>query len=354
MQLKRTGILICFVVICKMFAGAQDPVFSQYYASALNLNPAMTGVFNGQYRVSLNYRDQWSSVLNSVPFRTISAAADFRVHVVNDDFFTIGLKAIRDEVGIGHFNQSMGHLSTGFMKRLASPKYRKGDQFLVAGMQLGFGQNSVEWGKLWFGRQFDIANQSIDYSIPTGEPGIVESVGRTGFYLDLNIGAMWYMVYDEHTSIYAGFAFNHINSPNISFFEEDHEALYRRYVFHTGGEIKLTNELSILPAALITIQGPAFQMNTGANFRYTHKDWRELAIRAGVWNRLSSRYEGFNLDAIIFTSIFELETWNLGISYDVTTSALARSNQSRGAFEISLVYIYPDTYRRNPVRCPKF
>src|SRR5210317_930461 len=121
MRLAKVGLIIFFGVCIRFFGHAQDPVYSQFYASALDLNPALTGVFNGQYRVSLNYRDQWSSVLNSVPFQTTSAATDFRIHVVNDDFFTIGLKAIRDQVGVGHFNQSLGHLSTGFMKRLASP-----------------------------------------------------------------------------------------------------------------------------------------------------------------------------------------------------------------------------------------
>ena len=354
MKITRLLALIVFILVCRFSGMAQDPQYSQFYASALDLNPALTGVFNGQYRVALNYRDQWSSILNSVPFRTISAGTDFRINVVNDDFFTIGLKALRDEVGIGNFNQTTGHLSTGYMKRLSSPKYRKGDQFIIAGMQLGFGQNSVEWSELWFGRQFDLSNQTIDYTIPHGENGIIESIGRTKFYLDMNLGVLWYFVYDEHTSVYAGLAINHINAPNISFLENSDNELYRKYIFHAGGEIKLTRELSILPAALFTFQGPSFQMNTGANFRYTHRDWRELAIRAGVWNRVSKKYEGLNFDALIFTTIFELETWNLGVSYDVTTSLLSRANQSRGAFELSLVYIFPDTYRRNPVRCPKF
>ncbi|MFM8373256.1 MAG: type IX secretion system membrane protein PorP/SprF, partial [Bacteroidota bacterium] len=42
---------------------AQDPRFSQYYASPWNLNPAMTGLFNGSWRITGNYRDQWGSFL---------------------------------------------------------------------------------------------------------------------------------------------------------------------------------------------------------------------------------------------------------------------------------------------------
>ncbi|HOA38555.1 MAG TPA: type IX secretion system membrane protein PorP/SprF, partial [Flavihumibacter sp.] len=35
---------------------AQDPHFSQFFASPLTLNPAYTGKFNGTVRVSGNYR----------------------------------------------------------------------------------------------------------------------------------------------------------------------------------------------------------------------------------------------------------------------------------------------------------
>lgn len=36
----------------------QDPVFSQYYASPLQINPAFTGLTNGP-RFGVNYRNQW-------------------------------------------------------------------------------------------------------------------------------------------------------------------------------------------------------------------------------------------------------------------------------------------------------
>ena len=34
---------------------AQDPNFSQFFASPLTLNPAMTGLFDGTFRVAGNY-----------------------------------------------------------------------------------------------------------------------------------------------------------------------------------------------------------------------------------------------------------------------------------------------------------
>ena len=57
---------------------AQDPRFAQFYAAPDQLNPALNVVYNGQMRFILNYRDQWSSVLNDVPFRTVAAHYDYR------------------------------------------------------------------------------------------------------------------------------------------------------------------------------------------------------------------------------------------------------------------------------------
>ena len=53
---------------------AQDIHFSQFNNSPLNLNPAQTGLFNGDWRFVGNLRNQWSSV--PVPYRTFSLSTD--------------------------------------------------------------------------------------------------------------------------------------------------------------------------------------------------------------------------------------------------------------------------------------
>lgn len=51
-----------------------DPHFSQYYAYPLYLNPALTGIINGDYRATAIYRNQWSSI--DKPFSTTGVSAD--------------------------------------------------------------------------------------------------------------------------------------------------------------------------------------------------------------------------------------------------------------------------------------
>src|SRR5687767_6335292 len=52
-----------------------DPHFSQYYVYPSWLNPALTGAFDGTYRVSGIYRNQWGNV--SVPYQTPGVSVDF-------------------------------------------------------------------------------------------------------------------------------------------------------------------------------------------------------------------------------------------------------------------------------------
>ena len=63
--LKKLLLTVLIVVSIGIFAdvNAQDPHFSQFYASPLLLNPALTGAFPGNVRASGSYREQWPSIM---------------------------------------------------------------------------------------------------------------------------------------------------------------------------------------------------------------------------------------------------------------------------------------------------
>ena len=74
----RLAYLQIFVLFCFVneVVFAQDIHFSQFANSPLNLNPAQTGLFNGDYRIMANQRSQWSAV--PIPYSTFSLGADMR------------------------------------------------------------------------------------------------------------------------------------------------------------------------------------------------------------------------------------------------------------------------------------
>lgn len=356
--MKNTFILsIILIFTCQLAvvedAQAQDPRFSQFYAAPSQLNPAMTGVFEGRWRFHANYRDQWSSILESKPFRSVAAGFDMKYNVIGRDFVGFGISAVQDQGGTSNFNINRGHLSVAYMKQVGGGRYRTDDQYLIAGGSFGFGQHSID-NRIWFSEEFNSTTGRPDpENIGSGELFEMDGVLQSDVYLDFNAGLMYYALFGDNTSIYVGGAMNHLNVPNVSLLAGGKEELYTRWIGHAGGEIPLNNELSIMPALQFMGQGPSFEGTFGANFRYSNRDWYELAIRAGLWSRLVNTPSGQSMDALIFAFILEMERWNFGLSYDATTSNLNIANNSRGAFEMSLIYTHP-AKNRIKVNCPKF
>src|SRR4051812_45005783 len=72
----RKSILFPLLSLCS-FLHAQDIHFSQFNASPINLNPALAGVFDGDYRFAGNYRNQWLAI--PVPYKTYSLSTDMKL-----------------------------------------------------------------------------------------------------------------------------------------------------------------------------------------------------------------------------------------------------------------------------------
>jgi type IX secretion system PorP/SprF family membrane protein len=373
---RNKQIIIAFMLCISVFGsafGQVDPLFSQFYLSPMNLNPAMMGVYQGQWRFNANYRQQWTDVFATTPVRTIHASADMRFNIVDQDYLAVGVNAIKDEAGGDSKLQSTkGNFGLSYMKQLGSKSYRSGaDQFLIFGGQIGTGQQTLTNGSLWFDRQYDSTNYSINRNAASGE-----FEPKSNMYMDINAGLMYYALWAENKSFYVGAAMQHINRPSVTFFGGGLGYIYRRLTFHAGGEIPFGDELSILPASIVTMQGPSMTTQLGANIRYSNHDWNEVAVRVGAWYRIVNN-SGFSFngigntrptltnlpnieatgstssDALTFAAILEMDRWQLGFSYDAQVSNIATPTNSRGAFEISLIYVHPETHKVK-TNCPHF
>jgi hypothetical protein len=168
---------------------------------------------------------------------------------------------------------------------------------------------------------------------------------------------MWYAIFDDNKSVYVGGSLHHANAPSIRFFQNgtNFELLRWRFTGQIGSELPISEQLSVLPAFIVQTQGVSQMFLTGANLRYNARDWREVALRTGVWTRIANRNEkGKHLDAVIVSSVLEMEKMNIGLSYDINVSKLTAVSNYRGAFELSIQYIQPPARRKNKVVCPRF
>src|SRR5437867_4653903 len=77
---------------------SQDIHFSQFYEAPLLRNPSLAGIFTGDIRAQLVYRDQWNSFTNA--YRSGSVNAEYKMPVGNgDDFVTAGIQLLFDRAG---------------------------------------------------------------------------------------------------------------------------------------------------------------------------------------------------------------------------------------------------------------
>lgn len=332
---------------------AQDIHFSQFYLSPLNLNPAMTGVMNGNVRLVANYRNQWASVLKSNAFTTYSVSYDQKIPVGRYDYFGIGGAFWGDRAGESRFSTTTGKLSFSYSKRMGG--YRKKNHYLVVGAQGGVAQRSIDFLKLRWPNQHD-GEGGFDPSRSSGEDALNDNF----LFADAEAGLLWFTTFDENNNIYIGAAFHHLNRANQSFFEGEENLLYSRFTAHAGGEFLLTRNFGLVPGVIAMQQGPSFQLNTGTSLKFLLGNSRTnyQAFQIGGWIRLANRFEdenssGILADAAILSTRFDYNGFSLGFSYDINVSPLSAASNGNGGFEFALVYVISGNERRN-VYCPRF
>ncbi|MEY4885315.1 MAG: hypothetical protein RL151_624, partial [Bacteroidota bacterium] len=105
---------------------AQDPHFSQFFTSPLTLNPALTGLFDGDFRVAGNFRNQWPTINNA--FKTGTASIDFSLlkdNIPENDRWSIGLLALNDRSVNRILNNNHYSVSTAYHKGLDENGYHQ-------------------------------------------------------------------------------------------------------------------------------------------------------------------------------------------------------------------------------------
>lgn len=346
------GFYKLLVVACGLMIGfsstAQDIHFTQFYMSPLNLNPAMTGVNNCKTRMIVNYRNQWASALGANAYNTYSVSYDQKMPIGREDYFGIGGSLWGDVAGESRFGTTQGRLSLSYSKKMAG--YRKSASYLVIGADAALTQRRISTGDLRWPSQID--GNGFDPTKPTGE---IDFDGDF-IYPDIGAGLMWFSVLDERTNYYLGAALHHLNQPNVSFLGSNPVSLYSRATLHGGAQFPIAQRMSVLPFFVYMSQGPHKEFNGGASLRFAMGPSRtsNQSWQIGAWYRLGTKVEGgLHSDAIILSTRFNYDQFNIGFSYDLTVSDFAQAGSGNGSFEFSLVYEICGPESRG-VYCPKF
>ena len=339
---KTLAFLFLLPALC---AVAQDTHFSQYYATPSFLNPAMIGAFDGRYRLSGAYRNQWSSFL-STPFQSVGAMLDLRLPVgkgQDESYFGAGIDLYSDKLG------GQSYASTNSMA--LSVAYHKpldmwGNNYISAGLRLSFAQRSVNYEGLSFQDQF---NGLDGYTQASAEVLPRNSVS----YADLATGVFWSTNLEKRNQFHAGIGVYHFNAPNVALYTNDAKALAVRTAILIGGQVELAPRIDLMPRMVISVQGGHFETNIGSNLRLGLDDYNDSSLFLGAWARpVGDVQKSLALDAIVLMTGVQFGEFRFGVSYDSNLSGLLPVSKSVGAFELTTQYI--GNYGGEKVVCPTF
>jgi type IX secretion system PorP/SprF family membrane protein len=338
----RYGTLLSVLLILFQMGHAQDLHFSQYTNSPLLTNPANTGFIpDGDYRLGVNYRNQWSSV-TAFPYKTMSAFGDMQLMKNQEATGWLGLGGLvlRDVAGASVLTSTKVYGSVAYHQMLGT------GSLLSLGFNVGWSNKQINTQNLSFPSQWN--GQFFDLHL-TGAPVLQTNQSS---YLDLQTGLNYAYFPNDRVWLNGGVSAMHVNRPRESFFASNGSAsnqLAIRYNGFFNSSFKLNDRWIVSPSAYYTTQARASQVMGSLIARYNASGDGTTELLAGVAYRHRESVIpliGIGLNELVFT-----------FSYDVTLSGLNAFNGARGAYEFSLIKQgRRDRYQGNgrESMCPSF
>ncbi|MGB0839701.1 MAG: PorP/SprF family type IX secretion system membrane protein [Chitinophagales bacterium] len=347
---NKIALLLLFSLFSMMGLQAQDPHFSQNYASPLFINPAMTGLFQGDVRVAGIYRNQWASLFPDAPFRTITVSAEKAFDGVGqNDRLAAGIMLYNDKAGDLAWQTNYIDLALSYNLALTESAY------LSVGLAGGVTQKG-----------FDLSNAQFDdqYNMELGEiTGSSIDVISAENLTNANVagGVMFYKATSHRNNFYIGGALYHLTNADLRVTGNDEtDNLFSKITTQVGGSIPIGAKMDIVPSAYFIKQGSAIDAMAGTFLRFIFAEDKRMgltrAFNIGSWVRVgdTNAQNSLGLSAVSVIGKIDYDQLSLGINYDVTLSQLQTANANRGGVEIALIYTGLTETKRQPLVCPSF
>ncbi|OSZ76829.1 hypothetical protein CAP36_10360 [Chitinophagaceae bacterium IBVUCB2] len=343
---RKLKIIVLFAASTLYFipgTNSQDLHFSQFMNSPLLTNPANTGFIpDGDYRLGINYRNQWAAI-TAFPYKTMSAFGDVQVMQNSDNTGWLGLGGVilRDVAGTGTLTSTKIYGSVAYHQMINA------GSLLSLGFNAGWANKNINTANLtfpsqWNGRFFDVHQTTVAPKLD------VNNIN----YIDLQVGMNYAYFPTNDVYLNAGVSAMHINRPRESFFDESSGIDNRiavRYNAFVNGSFMLNDRVIVNPNVYFSMQAKSYEIVGGLNAHYNLSGDGEKILIAGVYYR--------HKDAAIPMLGLGYKDMTFTFTYDATISTLKNFNNTRGAFEFSLIKQgVVDRYNgnRRESMCPSF
>ena len=302
----------------------QDPSFSQFFSSPLNINPALTANINADWRMISNLRDQWIGPAS--PYITGTVSFDRKIlqnkipNVAEKNVIGIGGMLMFDHAMAGVVKSTYASLNTTYNIQLSEGNIST--HRLGLGFGAIYGRRYIDYSRVDFQEQF--TGWGFNTNLPTGEVALNEMKP----YFSLSTGAV-YTIRSENSNFDIGAAAFHINRPKQTWLVDEHQYLAMRKVAHMNYE-RFLNERVVLNAnAIYQAQSSADYFSVGGALGYYIGDANNSLINAGVWY--------WSKNAIIPYVGLLYKDFQFGLSYDITVMKLNQATRKPNTWEVSMI-----------------
>ncbi|MDQ3551448.1 MAG: PorP/SprF family type IX secretion system membrane protein [Bacteroidota bacterium] len=323
MRFKSLFILFFAFAFCFKARG-QDPAFSQFFSSPLNVNPALTGNINADWRMIANIRDQWIGPAS--PYMTGTISYDTRLmrdkmsETPDKSTFGIGTMLMFDYAMSGIVKSTYASLNLAYNINLIDNYTSKHN--LGVGFGAIYGRRYMDFTRVDWEEQF--IGTGFNTSLPTGETAL----SNMKPYISSSAG-LTYSISTDNSNFDLGVAAFHLNKPKQTFLEDENQYLAMRRVAHINFETFLNESLVLNTNAIYQYQIGAKYFSVGGLIGYYLPYQEDLVLNAGMWywsNNAIIPYVGLNYRDMQF-----------GVSYDLTTSKLNQATRKPNTWELSLI-----------------
>jgi type IX secretion system PorP/SprF family membrane protein len=322
--MKRVKILMCVFVLIVIRSNAQDPNFSQFFSSPLNINPALTANINADWRAIANFRDQWIGPASPYITGTISYDAKmFQKKIPNVEYdgntFGMGGMLMYDKAMGGVVKSTYASLNMSYRVKLGGTETK---HYFGAGFGGIYGHRRIDFSGIDFEEQF--TGYGFNTNLPTGE----SSLSSMKPYFSISSGLL-YSIVSQKSNFDIGVSAFHLNKPKQTFLKDEKQYLPIRKVAHANFETYLSESVVLSANAIYQLQETATYYSIGGALGYYLPYYNDLMLNAGLWY--------WSKNAIVPYIGLAYKDYQFGFSYDITTSKLNTASDKPNTYELSLI-----------------
>ena len=319
---------------------AQDAHLSMYDAAPMFLNPAMTGVFKGDWRLHAQYRTQWKSV-NYKPYTTALISFDAPVKK-----WGFGAQISNFRAGIGNYNAFQGTISAAYATSIDKSKNHN----ISFGVQGGLTQKSVEHQLLSFNNQYS-TNNGGEFNM--NEDPIEGFTGQSLIIPNVNAGLLYFYAKQEsRLNPFIGISAFNLTQPMETYTGSLVNRLPMRFYGHVGTRINVTETIYLLPKVLYMTQLEFQEITFALDAGYYLKG-SDIYLLGGVVYRNSGAFKFSNADAAVISLGVKMDAFIAKVGYDINVSTLSTVSNGRGGFELSFTYVQQKKKSKTEKICPR-